>query len=73
MGLVYFYLSIFLPSNSIVHELKWEKSMDNLHILSIMSGHKSYRDRIKSYSKTINFNNYIFLIFQNYQKKYYFL
>ena len=54
------FLSIFLPSNSIVHELKWGKSMDNLHILSIMSGHKSYRDRIKSYSKTINFNNYIF-------------
>ena len=63
------FLSIFLPSNSIVHEIKNANSMNNLHILSIMSGHKSYSDIINSYTKTINFNKYIFFNISELSKK----
>ena len=63
------FLSLFLPSTSIVHELKIRNSMNNLYILSILSGHKSYSDIIKSYTKTINFNKYIFFNISELSKK----
>ena len=54
------FLSIFLPAHAIVHEIKHENKMNNLQILSILSGHKCYSDQIKSYVKSIDLNKYIF-------------
>ena len=63
------FLSLFLPSKSIVHEIKHYNKMNNLHILSILSGHKCYSDKIKSYTKTIDFNKYIFFDYRDLSKK----
>jgi len=41
------FLSIFLPNNSIVHEIKIKNVMNNLQIIGILNGHKVYSDIIK--------------------------
>lgn len=48
------FLSIFLQKNSIVHEIKLKKVMNNLQIIGILSGHKVYSDIIKG--KMVNIN-----------------
>lgn len=53
-------LSIFLPPHSIVHEIKNKNEMNNLQILSILSGHKCYSDIIEANVKYINDSEYLF-------------
>ena len=53
-------LSIFLPPHSIVHEIKNKKEMNNLQILSILSGHICYSDIIEANIKNINHSEYLF-------------
>ena len=48
------FLSIFLPNNSIVHEIKIKNVMNNLQIIGILNGHKTYSDIIKG--KVIKIN-----------------
>ena len=53
-------LSIFLPPHSIVHEIKNKDEMNNLQILSILSGHRCYSDIIETNIKNINNSEYLF-------------
>ena len=53
-------LSIFLPPHSIVHEIKNKNEMNNLQILSILSGHKCYSDLIEADIRNINDSEYLF-------------
>ena len=48
------FLSIFLPKNSIVHEIKIKKVMNNLQIIGILNGHKVYSDIIKGKVRNVN-------------------
>ena len=53
-------LSIFMPENSIYHEIRHCKRNDLLLNMSKLSGHKSFADIIKNEIKIINNNEYIF-------------
>ena len=55
------FLSVFLPNNSIVHEIKIKKEMNNLRIIGILNGHKVYSDIVKG--KIININTHQTLFF----------
>lgn len=63
------FLSIFLPLHSIVHEIKNKNEMNNLQILSILSGHKCYSDIIEANVKNINNSEYLFFNPYNIAKK----
>ena len=54
------FLSIFLPDNSIVHEIKVKNVMNNLQIIGLLNGHKVYSDIIKGKVRYINTQQIIF-------------
>lgn len=54
------FLSIFLPTNSIVHEIKKGYNMNGLRLMSCLSGHKTYSDIICTDVKRINNSEYLF-------------
>ena len=53
-------LSIFMPENSIYHEIRHCKRNDLLLNIAKLSGHKSFADIIKNEIKYIDSNEYIF-------------
>ena len=53
-------LSIFMPNNSILHEILPYKKNKLLILMSKLSGHKSYSDIIKNKIKIIDNNEYIY-------------
>ena len=53
-------LSIFLPKNSILHEVLHKENLKVLAMMSALSGHKTYSDIIPADVKSINENEYIF-------------
>ncbi len=53
-------LSIFMPNNSILHEILPYKKNQLLILMSKLSGHKTYSDIIKKRIKIIDKNEYIF-------------
>ena len=53
-------LSIFLPKNSILHEVLHKENLKVLAMMSVLSGHKTYSDIIPADVKFINENEYIF-------------
>ena len=53
-------LSIFMPNNSILHEILPYKKNKLLILMSKLSGHKSYSDIIKNNIKIIDNNEYIY-------------
>ena len=64
-----FFLSIFLPTNSIVHELLPWSNMKGLVLMSRLSGHKTYSDLLKAYKNIINENEYIFFDCDDFTQK----
>ena len=61
-------LSIFMPKNSILHEILHKPSMKVLTLMSAISGHKTYSDTIKSELKVIESNKYIFFNVEDFGK-----
>ena len=53
-------LSIFMSNKSILHEVLPHMDMTVLTFMSSISGHKTYSDILKSESKIINDNEFIF-------------
>ena len=53
-------LSIFMPNQSILHEILPKGNNKNPIIMSSLSGHKTYSDILKSRRKIINENEFIF-------------
>ena len=53
-------LSIFLPKESIYHELLHAENLKVLSIMSLMSGHITYHDIISANIRNINENEYVF-------------
>ena len=53
-------LSIFMPTQSILHEILPKSNNKDPIIMSSLSGHKSYSDIIKSEKKYINNNEFIY-------------
>ena len=53
-------LSIFMPNQSILHEILPKGNNKDPIVMSSLSGHKTYSDILKSGSKIINDNEYIF-------------
>ena len=53
-------LSIFLPKESILHEVLHAENLKVLAMMSALSGHKTYSDIIKAEVKNINQNEFIF-------------
>ena len=53
-------LSIFMPNNSILHEIHPYKKNQLLLLMSNLSGHKSYSDIIKNGIEIISDNEYIY-------------
>ena len=53
-------LSIFMPYKSIFHEILPKQIMKVLRVMSAVSGHITYSDIIKSETKIIDSNEYIF-------------
>ena len=53
-------LSIFLPKNSILHEVLHSDNLKVLSMMSKMSGHITYSDIINAEVKNIRGNEYIF-------------
>ena len=53
-------LSIFMPDQSILHEILPKGNNKNPIIMSSLSGHKTYSDILKSRRKIINENEFIF-------------
>ena len=53
-------LSIFMPSQSVLYEILPKKNIKDLILMSSLSGHKTYSDILKSESKYINNNEFIY-------------
>lgn len=53
-------LSIFMPKQSILHEILPKGNNKDPIVMSSLSGHKTYSDILKSESKIINDNEFIF-------------
>ena len=63
-------LSIFLPDNSIIQEIKttFSSMIDHLR-MAALSGHKIYSDYIKSEERFVDGNEVIFFNFENFKEK----
>ena len=53
-------LSIFMPNNSVLHEILPYKKNKLLLLMSKLSGHRTYSDVIKNKIKIIDYNEYIY-------------
>jgi hypothetical protein len=53
-------LSIFMPNKSILYEILPKENNKDPIVMSSLSGHKTYSDILKSESKIVNDNEYIF-------------
>ena len=62
-------LSIFLPKNSILHEVLHSDNLKVLSMMSKMSGHVTYSDIINAEVKNIRGNEYIFFDESEFCKK----
>ena len=62
-------LSIFLPDNSIIQEIKTTSSMIDHLRMAALSGHKIYSDYIKSEERFVDGNEVIFFNFENFKEK----
>ena len=61
-------LSIFMPNNSILHEILPAKNMKVLALMSILSGHKTYSDIIKANIKKIKGSETVFFNVNDFTK-----
>ena len=62
-------LSIFMPSKSILHEINQSSNMIVPRTMSILSGHKTFNDRIEAEIKKINDNEIVFFNIDELGKK----
>lgn len=61
-------LSIFMPNNSIMHEILPYRKNKLLLLMSKLSGHKSYSDVVKNTIKIVDSNEYVYFDEQSFIK-----
>ena len=64
-------LSIFMPSQSVLYEIRAENNSKVLMLMSALSGHKVYSDIIKSELKIIDTNEVFFFDIDDFGEKAY--